>query len=704
MAKESVSTKKKRSSLIKRLLVFIGLVIIAINLVQYLLIMSNARKNIVEENIDMYRNMSEGYASALENELEGYFKELNGYVFADIMETGDLELCYEWIMDPEHRDMHGEFDYIMLSGPDGQARTDLGGITNVAERDYFKAIMQQGKEQFVDDPVIGKTTGQPVIHITRALKDKSGRTFAMISGVINIKLLTAEIGRIKIGESGFGYLLASDGTVIAHPQSDLVMNRNFVTDNSMGEENIKIAKAMTSRQQGEGWKKSNLHKGKDLIVYRPIEGTPWSMALSIPDNQIYDLVYKIGNLMTLFAAITVLGLIFTSGFLLLKSLKPLQIVERAITDIASGDADLTRRININSENEIGQVVKGFNAFTEKLNEIIRDIKTSKEDLGIAGEDMSSSSQDTASAIAEILANIDSMRNQIVNQSASVEETAGAVNQIASNIDSLERMIEMQSSGVTQASAAVEEMIGNIKSVNNSVEKMASSFTSLQNDVTVGISKQQAVNERIQQIEQQSAMLQEANSTISAIAEQTNLLAMNAAIEAAHAGDAGKGFSVVADEIRKLSETSTAQSKTIGEQLTNIKDSINEVVTTSADSNTAFESVSHKINETDQLVIQIKAAMEEQEAGSNQITDALHSMNDSTVEVRNAAVEMSEGNKSIIEEVRRLQDVTSAMRSSMDEMGVGARTINETGVALNSIAGKMQEAIGKIGKQIDQFKV
>ena len=90
MAKESVSTKKKRSSLIKRLLVFIGLVIIAINLVQYLFIMSNARKNIVEEDIDMYRNMSEGYASALENELEGYFKELNGYVFADIMKPATL--------------------------------------------------------------------------------------------------------------------------------------------------------------------------------------------------------------------------------------------------------------------------------------------------------------------------------------------------------------------------------------------------------------------------------------------------------------------------------------------------------------------------------------------------------------------------------------------------------------------------------------
>ena len=158
-------------------------------------------------------------------------------------------------------------------------------------------------------------------------------------------------------------------------------------------------------------------------------------------------------------------LILVSGFLLLRSLKPLQIVEGAISGIASGDADLTKRIEINSNNEIGYVVKGFNAFASKLQNIIGDVKSSKDELMVAGENLSGATQDTASSITQIIANIDSMKRQIDGQNQSVNQTAGAVNEIASNIESLERMIESQSSGVTQASAAVEEMIGNISSVN-----------------------------------------------------------------------------------------------------------------------------------------------------------------------------------------------------------------------------------------------
>jgi len=211
------SLKEKRSSLVKRLLVFVGLVIIAFNVIQLLFVTTNAKKDIVAEDLDMYENMLAGYSLALQNDLEGYFKELNGYVHADVMENADLEECYEWIMDPEHSDMRGDFDYVMFSGPDGQARTDLGGITNIVERDYFQAIMQNGADQYVDNPVIGKTTGLPVAHICRALKDKSGRTFAMITGVININRITEEISKIKISSCQLrhGYRPSSDRSCYA---------------------------------------------------------------------------------------------------------------------------------------------------------------------------------------------------------------------------------------------------------------------------------------------------------------------------------------------------------------------------------------------------------------------------------------------------------------------------------------------------------
>ncbi len=379
-------------------------------------------------------------------------------------------------------------------------------------------------------------------------------------------------------------------------------------------------------------------------------------------------------------------------------------VTKQLREMATGEADLTKRVTLRVLDEIGDLVINFNAFCDKLQQIIGETKKSKEELSISGQNMTASTQDTANAISHIITNIDSISHQINTQNQSVQQTAGAVDEISANIDSLNQMIENQSSGVTQASAAVEEMIGNITSVNNSVEKMASSFEELESNANMGFKMQNDVNERIQQIETQSEMLQDANTAISSIAEQTNLLAMNAAIEAAHAGEAGKGFAVVADEIRKLSETSSAQSKTIGEQLNKIKEQIGEVVAASNESSRSFGVVSQKIQETDQLVMQIKAAMEEQNQGSMQITSALKTMNDSTQEVRAASVEMSNGNKLILQEVQHLQSATLEMKDSMDEMSTGARKINETGSALADISGQVQGAIDKIGGQIDLFKV
>jgi methyl-accepting chemotaxis protein len=119
--------------------------------------------------------------------------------------------------------------------------------------------------------------------------------------------------------------------------------------------------------------------------------------------------------------------------LIIRKLKPLDVVEHAVNEIASGSADLTRQINVKTNDGIGIVVYGFNRFTAKLQSIMKELKTLKDDLSAEGDELCAGTDDTAAAVAQISAKIEEAKLSIGNQSAGVEETAGAVNEIVSNI-------------------------------------------------------------------------------------------------------------------------------------------------------------------------------------------------------------------------------------------------------------------------------
>ena len=445
-------------------------------------------------------------------------------------------------------------------------------------------------------------------------------------------------------------------------------------------------------------------KGASDFVFASIPLVGWHLAIQM--NYTIADFFRQGRT-SLIAGIVTIIIIIVLATQIVGMVNQLTILNDAVYDLSSGNADLTKRVTLRGRSVFKvfvSLVENENHFIEKLQAIISNLKESEHNLSSVGDNMTSSSQNTASAITQIISHIDAVHEQINQQTENVQETAGAVNEIAANIDSLEKMIQQQSEGVTQASSAVEEMIGNIQSVNNSVDKMAESFAQLEKQSQSGQEKQTSVNDKILQIEDKSKMLQAANQAIASIASQTNLLAMNAAIEAAHAGEAGKGFAVVADEIRKLSETSTAQSKTIGEQLKSIQASIIEVVSGSQEANRAFSVVSQEIQNTNQLVNEIKVAMSEQNEGSKQVIDTLQVMNMSTSEVRNSAQEMIEGNKLIFRNIASLQDSSNLMKNSMDEMSSGAKKIDESGTELSQISDEMKDSIADIGEQIGQFTV
>ena len=645
--------------------------------------------------------ITNAYSLAIANKISEYMNQMTFYSNADIVSTADDQQIITWLR--EHNgNRKTYFSSVMYAGKSGVGYNDIGETENVSNLDFYKEIMKNGKSSYIDNPVKDKN-GKIVFHIACAAK-LHGEIFGLFAAVVPLENLENMVEYIRLGESGQTWIIADNGTIVANLNHENVMNLNLL-DSSNDPSVIQIIKKAVNGGIGTGWGKNWANiKGNTFVAYTPIAYTPWILVFSVSESQ----VYKTGNaLRNTNAVISLLTIIILAIFTLLVSgvmLKPLGVVEKSINEIASGHADLTQRIQIDSKTEIGSVVDGFNKFSEKLQNIVRELKNSKDQLAAAGEEMHVCSQETADSNNQILTNIETVSERISNQSASVDQTAGAVNEIASNIQSLEHMIEQMVMSVSQASAAVEEMIGNIDSVNGSVRKMADQFVELEETSAIGTERQQDVNEKINQIEQQSVMLQEANEAIASIAEQTNLLAMNAAIEAAHAGEAGKGFAVVADEIRKLSETSTDQSKTIGNQLKIIHDSIESVVSASQASSEAFTSVTDKIQSTDELVNHIKSAMEEQAEGSRQIGNALSVMNDSTLEVRTASKEMSEGNQAILTEIRQLQTATFAIKESMDIISSTTEKITETGQSLDKITKIMYDSILEIGNQVDQFKV
>jgi methyl-accepting chemotaxis protein len=399
----------------------------------------------------------------------------------------------------------------------------------------------------------------------------------------------------------------------------------------------------------------------------------------------------------------ILIFIFIAVFFMARSIsRPLASMMAAFTVI--GEGNLTQELDIHSKDEIGDISRSFNQTIEKIRHLIVTIKEQSTRLFDIGGELSTNMTETAAAVNEITANIQSIKSRVINQSASVTETNATMEQITVNIDKLNGHVEKQTGSVAQSSSAIEEMLANIQSVTQTLVKNAGNVKELIEASEVGRTGLQDVASDIQEIARESEGLLEINAVMENIASQTNLLSMNAAIEAAHAGEAGKGFAVVADEIRKLAESSGEQSKTIGTVLKKIKESIDKITRSTDNVLNKFEAIDGGVKTVADQEENIRNAMEEQAAGSKQVLEAIGQLNDITQQVKGGSTEMLEGSKEVIQESKNLEKVTQEITGGMNEMASGADQINVAVHRVNELSGQNRENIDILVKEVSRFKI
>jgi methyl-accepting chemotaxis protein len=404
-------------------------------------------------------------------------------------------------------------------------------------------------------------------------------------------------------------------------------------------------------------------------------------------------------IISIVAIVTIAILILS---LVTKALKPIKLLTKTLNESAKGD--LTKRLPETGKDEITMASRSFNQTMEALGKMIGLVKQQAGTLSEIGNNLAMNMTETAAAMNEITATIQSTKGRILNQSASVTETNATMEQVTININKLSGHVERQTSAVSQASSSLEQVMASIQSVTSTLVKNSKNVKELQEFSETGKNSLQEVADDIQGIARESEGLLEINAVMENIASQTNLLSMNAAIEAAHAGDSGKGFAVVADEIRKLAESSGEQSKTIGDVLKKMKESVDKITRSTDRVLDRFEAIDKGVRTVAKQEEYIRNAMEEQSQGSKQLLEAAGQVGEITRQVKSGSLEMLEGSKEVIHESKNLEKATVEITNGVNEMSTGAEQVNHAVNTVNDLTGRTRENIESLVQAVSKFKV
>ncbi|MCB5358929.1 methyl-accepting chemotaxis protein [Vibrio lentus] len=532
----------------------------------------------------------------------------------------------------------GGFDDIFLGTPDGgmyrsHPERNRAGY-DPRQRPWYQEANAAGKQiittayQDAITKALLVTIAEPVRH--------NGKLVGVVGADVLIDQLVNDVISLDVGDNANAMLIdASDGTFLAHPDSSLSLKpvSQLSSDISMPiiENAVRTGSIEIIKERG----------AEKLLYFTKVPNTNWIFAVQM------DRATEEANHSTLLTQLIMTAVVITLIVIVLVSwlvsflFRDLNRVSAALEEIASGEGDLTQRLEPKSDDEIGQLAANFNRFVGNMHTMV--IKLSEVSAALGNQ-----ARQTASQAEERSARIQMQQDEINMVATAVNEMAAATQEIAGNADHTAQ-------NSSEAVGACEHGTGQVTQTQSSIQNLAQEV--------------QIATNVILELEEHGNSINAILSNIQGIAEQTNLLALNAAIEAARAGEQGRGFAVVADEVRVLSQRTHGSTQEIQQTIELLQGTTGKAVNIMNDSRTLAETSVDDANSAAASLTQIHAAVER--------------ISDMATQIASAAEEQASVTSEITRNTEGIRDVSNELADEAHQAAEQAAQLSELSHELES---------------------
>lgn len=469
---------------------------------------------------------------------------------------------------------------------------------------------------------------------------------------------------LTFGQDGYFFIYDTKGISIFHALlGDAIEGQNKIAMTDPNGKKIVVGLLEQARQGGGAFyydfQKPNTTGLVEKMGYAMmVPGTDWMLGTGAYMDDIEAELTKyqatiqahMNEKVTTLLLIALFWLVLTVFCALIAAnnmIKPIQNMVQNLDDIAKGEGDLTKRLDVHSNDEIGQLGNSFNVFVSKLHSIIANVADVTRDVKDSSNNINTQTQ--------------LIENQLLNHNHETELVATAITEMSATSQEVAQ-------NTTQVAVSTQSATQDVANAQQCVDISLEEVSNLMSEIN------QAA-EQVNSLSEQSKKINSVLSVIGGIAEQTNLLALNAAIEAARAGEQGRGFAVVADEVRSLASRTQESTLEINEML----NELHTLVTAAVKAMLASQQSCNRSVESSRAISESLGA----------VTSSVTTINDMSTQIATAATEQSSVTEEINRNVFAIQEIVNELTRSIKTTSSVSHHLADRGESLGDLVGQFK---------------